>query len=89
MLLIIVGLYAFLWAKNKEFKNMKQALEETAASTQLPVTTGSIKNKNGKNSTAYDQSEKTRSASTVAPTTSPPSDDADSTTADRVKITCN
>lgn len=88
MLLIIVGLYAFLWAKNKEFKNMKQALAETTASTPLPVTTGSINhNINEKNSTAPDQSAKMRSASTVAPTSSPPNDHVAETIADTVKIT--
>ncbi|KAK1361046.1 hypothetical protein POM88_045520 [Heracleum sosnowskyi] len=88
MLLIILGLYAFLWAKKKESKNMKQALQETAASTQLPVTIGSINNKkkNDKNSTAH-QSAKTQSSSTVTPTTSPPNDHADDTVADTVEIT--
>lgn len=35
MVLIIVGLYSFLWAKNKEFRSMKLAAEAAAAATEL------------------------------------------------------
>lgn len=70
---------------------MKQALAETAAaSTQLPVTSGSCRdnsNKNDKNNASCDQSGKTRSVSTVAPATYPPNDHTVMTVADTLKFT--
>ena len=85
MLVIIAGLYAFLWAKNKEFKNMNQTISVTAASTELPVTNGSSNN-NETNNAGCDQAAKLRCPSTVAPTSSP-DEHADVTIADTVKIT--
>ncbi|WOG96974.1 hypothetical protein DCAR_0416313 [Daucus carota subsp. sativus] len=80
MLVIIIGLYAFLGAKNKEFKYLNRKISETTATTQFPATNG-ISNNIDKSNAGCDQSAKVFCPSTVAPTKSA-DDRADVTNAD-------